>query len=146
MNDDTLLAMLKAELEPSDHEIETVVGLGVASFPWLDVDVELAKLLEEESEVLVMRGIDTGRHFTFESVGSVIDVAVIPKGDHWQVVGWIEPIRQFEVRMLTSAGDLLGSAPLDNAGRFKLVLTHRGPIRIEFAEEATISTDWFTPT
>ncbi len=146
MNDEALFATLKDALAPSPTELDEIVALGVNSFSWRNVDVELAQLLEDESEALVMRSAESGRHFTFASSGSTIDVAVMPKVDHSLLLGWIEPAQPFiEVSALSSDGVVLESVPVDSNGRFKMVLTYKGPIRLEFSEQPKISTDWFTP-
>jgi hypothetical protein len=146
MNDDALLASLKDALAPSSEELEQIISLGINSFSWRNVDVELAQLLDEESETLVMRSTESGRHFTFASSGSTIDVAIIPKTDHSLLLGWIEPTKPYiEVSALGSDGAAIETVPVDANGRFKMVLTYKGPIRLEFSEQPKISTDWFTP-
>jgi hypothetical protein len=145
VNDDELITSLGVAIAPDDDLLADVIRQGIGCFCWRGIDYELAHLLEEPEETAVlMRSSDAGRHFVFVHADSTVDLAVLPKDDHCSLVGWIDPVQELEVRVLGSAGEELGSAPVDAQGRFRLVVDYVGPVRLEFSHRPVILTDWFS--
>jgi hypothetical protein len=146
MTDDQLLAALRDAFEHEDPKLlADIVRLGVESFSWNGVDQELTTLLMESSEPAVaMRSTTQGRHFTFSTEEVSVDVGVMQQDDHCVLVGWIDPVVQFDVRVFSTNGEVVATAPVDDRGRFRIELSHRGPVRLEFARQPAIATEWFS--
>jgi hypothetical protein len=145
MNDQQLLEALRGVLESESGLIDDVIRLGLESYCWRGIDHELVTLLVESSEPAVaMRSSTEGRHFTFSTESTSVDVAVMPTDDHCILVGWVDPVNELDVSVFASTGEVIATAPIDDRGRFRIVLKHRGPIRLEFAHQPVVSTDWFS--
>ena len=141
-NDSHLSSLLGEVLTPDPSLVRDVIALGVSCFTWHGIDRELAALQAEPA--MAMRTTERGDHYTFMAGDTAIDVACMKKVDHTVVIGWIDPIQEIDVHALSPSGETLGTAAVDETGRFRFVLTSTGPLRLEFVRLPVIVTDWFS--
>ena len=145
MTDNELLDAIRSSLASDGRLLSDVQRLGHASLCWRDIDREVTMLLIESGEsVVAMRSTSEGRHYTFSTLDTTVDVAVIPANGHVSLIGWIDPVSELDVNVVVSTGEVIATAPVDDRGRFRVVVEHRGPVRLEFTHQPLVSTEWFS--
>jgi hypothetical protein len=112
---------------------------------WLDVDAELAELLEQPmTEAAGIRGSSAATpvlEFTVADGSCVVEVSVVDDAISGQLLGG----EADEVGLRTSAG-AVSSAPIDELGAFTFINPPSGAVRLEIdlRQGRRIHTDWFT--
>lgn len=148
LSDDDLLAVLAAALHPDAGLHDAVRAVADAAFSWRTVDVELARLLAEPlvgAATAQLRSTQKGRHYTFDSGNTVVDLAVEDRPGSQLLRGWIDPPAQAIVRVVSSEGTELASCTADELGRFRLAIAATGPVRLEVTRDPLLCTEWFQP-
>jgi len=82
-----------------------------------DLEIEVARLVEEDREVLAVRGPEQSRTITFDSDSLTIMIRIDQNRDGTaRVDGWLAPPLRREIELKTATGSLSGAS--DEHGRF----------------------------
>lgn len=142
--DDAPLEQLRTALRPSSELRGSVVQSGIAAFAWRTIDIELAELLAEPPRPLVTtRSPETGRHFTFDSGTTVVDLVIEEHAGSLILRGWIDPATEANVRIVGSDGTEVATCTSDDLGRFRVTAMAHGPVRLEVTRDPLLCTEWF---
>jgi hypothetical protein len=94
-----------------------------------DLEIEVARLVEEDREMLAVRGPEQSRTITFDSDSLTIMIRIDQNRDGTaRVDGWLAPPQRREIEMKTTADTL--SAPSDDQGRFAFTSVPRGTAQL----------------
>lgn len=140
--DQALLDALASALGPTDPD-DDLVDRCHGLLAWLDVDAELAELLEQApAELAGTRGGGTSAdlEFTVDDGTCVIEVKVVDGRIRGQILGAAPD--QVTLRVVTG---VTAPAPVDDLGSFEIADPPPGSARIELDLGAgrRIHTDWF---
>ncbi|RJK96271.1 hypothetical protein [Vallicoccus soli] len=130
--DADLLALVRAAADAVDPVPEGVLAAARASLTWLDVDAELARLVED-SALTGAVGVRSGggpRLLTFEGgQGDVVLVEVEERpGDRRRLTGQLVPGRPVDVEVRRTSGS--STVRADELGRFALDDVEAGPLSL----------------
>jgi hypothetical protein len=141
--DDRLLAELAAMLGrdmPPDGLVERATGL----LAWIDVDHELAQLLDEpDLEAAGIRGAPTANALATFEVGDG-SVVVELTFDDGRLIGQLLAGAPTRVSLERLDGDVV-EAVVDEVGRFVFAEVRVGPARLRWStsSQRPVLTDWF---
>jgi hypothetical protein len=94
-----------------------------------DLEIEVARLVEEDQAMLAVRGPEQSRTITFDSDSLTIMIRIDQNRDGTaRVDGWLAPPQRREIEMKTTADTL--SAPSDEQGRFAFTRVPRGTAQL----------------
>ena len=94
-----------------------------------DLEIEVARLTEEEQELAGIRGAELSRTITFDSDSLTIMIRIDANRDGTvRVDGWLAPPQRREIEMKTSAEAL--SISSDDQGRFAFARVPRGTAQL----------------
>jgi hypothetical protein len=94
-----------------------------------DLEIEVARLAEEEQLAVAARGAEQSRTITFDSESLTIMIRIEANQDGTvRVDGWLAPPLRREIEMKTAAGTL--SVASDEQGRFAFVRMPRGTAQL----------------
>ncbi len=94
-----------------------------------DLEIEVARLVEEDREVLAVRGPEQSRTVTFDSDSLTVMIRIDQNRDGTaRVDGWLAPPQRREIEMKTAADTL--SVPSDEQGRFAFASVPRGTAQL----------------
>lgn len=143
MNDEQLLAELRAALADADPVPESVSEAAKAAYEWRTIDAELAELsydslLDDKELAGVRSGGDAARMLTFDSADMTVEIAV----ERGRIIGQLVPPQPGTVEVRYAGGSITIEA--DAIGRFACDAVPRGPFSLRcIGSSATpIVTDW----
>jgi hypothetical protein len=94
-----------------------------------DLEIEVARLVEEDREMLAVRGVEQSRTITFDSDSLTIMIRIDQNRDGTaRVDGWLAPPQRREIEVKTTADTL--SVPSDDQGRFAFTSVPRGTAQL----------------
>jgi hypothetical protein len=94
-----------------------------------DLEVEVARLAEEEQLVVAARGTELSRTVTFDSASLTIMIRIDANQDGTaRVDGWLAPPQRREIEMKTAADSLTTAS--DEQGRFAFTRVPRGTAQL----------------
>jgi hypothetical protein len=94
-----------------------------------DLEIEVARLVEEDREVLAVRGPEQSRTITFDSDSLTIMIRIDRNRDGTaRVDGWLAPPLRREIELKTVTGSL--SAASDEQGRFAFASVPQGTAQL----------------
>jgi len=94
-----------------------------------DLEIEVARLVEEDQQMLAVRGPEQSRTITFDSDSLTIMIRIDQNRDGTaRVDGWLAPPQRREIEVKTTAGSL--DAASDEQGRFALASVPRGTAQL----------------
>jgi hypothetical protein len=94
-----------------------------------DLEIEVARLVEEDRQALAVRGPEQTRTVTFDSDSLTIMIRIDQNQDGTaRVDGWLAPPQRREIEMKTTADTL--SVPSDEQGRFAFARVSRGTAQL----------------
>lgn len=94
-----------------------------------DLEIEVARLVEEDRQLLAVRGPEQSRTVTFDSDSLTIMIRIDQNPDGTaRVDGWLAPPQSRQVEMKTTADTL--SVPSDEQGRFAFASVPRGSAQL----------------
>ena len=144
LEQDDFYSRLAAVVVSRDAVPAEVVDAARASFAWRTVDDELAALVYDSADQLVLAGVRSrgaARQLTFERAGITIEVEVGGAG-HPSLVGQIVPPQggHLEVRHLDGSVHV----DVDKMGRFDVSPAPKGLVCLRFTSETgrRLATDW----
>ncbi len=146
MEDDALLAELRALAVEHDPVPPEAVAAARSALAWRTMDAELAELVADSSvdsgDLALVRGADTPTLLTFESGGLTMEVEVEAQGGARRIMGQLLPATSGEVTVHHRAGTT--TVPADERGRFRADGIAAGPVRLRCAAGTLlVATDWF---
>jgi hypothetical protein len=94
-----------------------------------DLDIEVARLADEDRSVAGVRGTEQSRTITFDSESLTVMIRIDPNKDGTvRVDGWLAPPQRREIEMKTTADSLNVSS--DSQGRFAFPRVPRGTAQL----------------
>jgi hypothetical protein len=94
-----------------------------------DLEIEVARITEEEQELAGIRGAELSRTITFDSDSLTIMIRIDANRDGTvRVDGWLAPPQRREIEMKTAAESLTVSC--DDQGRFAFTQVPRGTAQL----------------
>jgi hypothetical protein len=94
-----------------------------------DLEVEVARLAEEEQLAVAARGTELSRTVTFDSTSLTIMIRIDANQDGTaRVDGWLAPPQRREIEMKTAADSLTTAS--DEQGRFAFTRVPRGTVQL----------------
>lgn len=94
-----------------------------------DLEIEMARLADEDQLTVAARGTEQSRTITFDSDTLTIMIRIDANRDETvRVDGWLAPPQRRDIEMKTSAGSL--SVTSDEQGRFAFARVSRGTVQL----------------
>ncbi len=94
-----------------------------------DLEIEVARLAEEQDELADVRGAEQSRTITFDSDSLTIMIRIDANPDGTvRIDGWLAPPQRREIEMKSAAGSL--SVASDEQGRFAFARVPRGTAQL----------------
>jgi hypothetical protein len=150
VDDDELIARLKAAADLLDPVPPDVVAGALAAFSWRDLDAELELLLMEQSDDGALAGVRSmavGQFFTLGCETLVVELEVFPSADGGLALhglALLAPVSRVEMRRSDGTDALMTS--VEGGGRFSFDAVEPGPLKLVFHDDEgpRFASEWLT--
>ena len=150
VDDDDLMARLRAAADRFDPVPSEVVAGALAAFTWRDLDTELELLMMEQSDdgnLAGVRSTAVGRFFTLGCESLVVELEVFPavdRGFSLHGLALLAPVTRVEMRRSDGTDAVL--TEVEGGGRFAFDTIGPGPLKLVFHDDQgpRFASEWLT--